>query len=71
MADYQQIKLTRSGVSGAIPTSGDLELGELALNYADGKVFYKDSTNSIDLLNSTYNNSGQKIYVMNLIIMSV
>ena len=63
MADYQQIKLTRSGVSGAIPTSGDLELGELALNYADGKVFYKDSTNSIDLLNSTYNNSGQKIYV--------
>lgn len=63
MADYQQIKLTRSGVSAAIPTSGDLELGELALNYADGKLYFKNDSNNIEQLNSTYNNSGQKIFV--------
>ena len=63
MADYQQIKLTRSGVSGTQPTSNDLELGELALNYADGKLYFKNDSNNIEQLNSTYNNSGQKIFV--------
>ena len=63
MADYQQIKLTRSGVPGAQPTSNDLELGELALNYADGKLYFKNDSNNIEQLNSTYNNSGRKIFV--------
>lgn len=39
------IKLKNSGVSSNVPDS--LEFGELAINYADGKIFYKDSTNTI------------------------
>lgn len=36
------IKLKKSGVSGNVPASSNLEFGELALNYADGILFYKD-----------------------------
>lgn len=39
------IKLKRSGVTGAVPSS--LELGEPALNYADGKLFYRNLAGSI------------------------
>lgn len=35
------IKLKRSDVAGKVPQPSDLELGELALNTADGKVFLK------------------------------
>lgn len=58
-----QIQLTRSGTPGSQPTATEMELGELALNYADGKLYFKNDSNNIEQLNSTYNNSGQKIYV--------
>ena len=35
------IKLRRSAVPGRIPTVGQLELGELAINTADGKIYFK------------------------------
>jgi hypothetical protein len=35
------IKLRRSAVQGAVPTTAQLELGELALNTYDGKLFLK------------------------------
>ena len=41
----QTIKLKNSGTSSNIPSS--LEHGELAINYADGKIFYKNSSNNI------------------------
>ena len=43
------IKLKRSAVSGRIPSTGDLALGELAINTYDGKLFMKknDGTESI------------------------
>ena len=41
----QTIKLKNSGTSSNTPSS--LEHGELAINYADGKIFYKNSGNSI------------------------
>lgn len=34
-------KLKRSSVQGKIPTTGDLQLGELALNTYDGKLYTK------------------------------
>jgi hypothetical protein len=37
----------KSSVAGKIPAISDLEFGELALNYADGKLFYKDSNNAV------------------------
>ena len=45
----QTIKLKRSSVSGNVPSTGQLELGELAINTHDGKVFIKkdDGTASI------------------------
>ena len=35
------IKLRRSATSGAVPTTGQLALGELAMNTFDGKLFIK------------------------------
>jgi hypothetical protein len=39
------IKIKNSGTANAAPTS--LEYGELAINYADGILFFKDSNNTI------------------------
>lgn len=39
------IKIKRSGVATVAPIS--LEYGELAINYADQILFYKDSSNAI------------------------
>lgn len=48
------IKLKKSSVSGKVPLIGDIEYGELALNYADGRLFYKNTTNDIrSFLDST------------------
>lgn len=43
------VKLKRSSVAGKVPTTSDLQLGELALNTYDGKLFTKkdDGTASI------------------------
>ena len=35
------IKLRRSAVAGRVPTTSQLELGELAINTADGKIYIK------------------------------
>lgn len=39
------IKIKNSGTASNVPSS--LEHGELAINYADGKIYYKNSSNSI------------------------
>ena len=39
------IKIKNSGTASAVP--GSLELGELGLNYADGKIFFKNLANTI------------------------
>jgi hypothetical protein len=39
------IKIKNSGISNNAPTS--LEFGELGLNYADGKIFFKNLSNTI------------------------
>ena len=44
------IQLRKSGVIGNVPSS--LDLGELALNYADGKLFYKNSIGNISSIQS-------------------
>lgn len=43
-----KVLLKRSSVVGKAPDSSDLEFGELALNYADGKLYYKNSSNEIN-----------------------
>lgn len=56
-----KIKLKKSSVSSNAPGTGDLDYGELAINYADGRLYYKNSSNVIknfidsDLVISTIN----------------
>jgi hypothetical protein len=42
-----KVLLKKSSVVSRIPTTSDLDYGELALNYADGKLYYKTSSNTI------------------------
>lgn len=44
------IQLKKSGITGNVPTS--LSHGELAINYADGKLFYRNSNNEITYISS-------------------
>ena len=41
------IKHYRTGVEGRVPTAGNVEVGTIAINYHDGKLFYKNSSNAI------------------------
>jgi hypothetical protein len=43
-----KVLLKKSSVSARVPTTSDLDYGEVALNYADGKLYFKTSTNQID-----------------------
>ena len=40
------IKLRRSSVPGNVPTTAQLDFGEVAINTADGKVFFKSGNTS-------------------------
>ena len=48
-----QVLLKKSSVGAKVPVAGDLTYGELALNYADGKLYFKDSSNTIQFLGSS------------------
>ena len=52
----QKIKLKRSSTQSSVPSTGDLSLGELAVNTFDGKLFFKKSSggsNSIETIVTT------------------
>jgi hypothetical protein len=42
-----KIILKKSSQAGKIPTQSDLDYGELALNYTDGRIYYKNASNDI------------------------
>ena len=42
----QTVKLKRSSVAKKVPTASDLELGELAMNTVDGKVYFEKNVGS-------------------------
>jgi len=48
LARNTNIKLRRSATAGAIPTTSNLDLGELALNTYDGKLYMKTTEGSLD-----------------------
>jgi hypothetical protein len=48
-----KITIKRSAVPGKVPQPEDLEFGEFAINYADGNLFFKDSSNTVSTLAST------------------
>ena len=47
---YTPIQLYYSATTTNVPSSGNLAAGELAINTADGKLFYKDSGGSVQVL---------------------
>lgn len=47
MPTYTVIKPKRSEVAASIPSTGDLEVGELAINLIDGKLYSRSSANVI------------------------
>lgn len=42
-----KVLLKKSAVAAKVPLSTDLSYGEVAINYADGKLYFKDSSNNI------------------------
>ena len=42
------VKLKRSAVAGRVPATADLQLGELALNTYDGRVYLKKSVSAVE-----------------------
>jgi hypothetical protein len=49
-----KVLLKKSSTVAKVPATGDLDYGELALNYADGKLYFKNSTNTIQPLGIAY-----------------
>lgn len=49
-ANYTPIQLYYSTTTTNVPSAGDLVDGELAINTADGKLFYKDSLGAVQTL---------------------
>jgi len=47
MDSANRILLKKSSVQGKIPGAFDIEYGELALNFSDGRLYFKDSNNDI------------------------
>lgn len=56
-----KIILKKSSVAAKVPLVADLDYGELALNYADGKLYYKKSDNTIQILNASGTGSGDML----------
>jgi hypothetical protein len=51
-----KIILKKSSVALKVPVAGDLEYGELALNYVDEKLYFKNTSNAIKSFNVTQAN---------------
>ena len=58
------IKFKRSSISNRTPELSALELGELALNLADGKIFFKKINDGIESLTS-FLNSDYDLFTLN------
>lgn len=50
---FSKIILTKSGVAATEPAASDLDYGELAINYSDGKIFFKRIDNTITTIASS------------------
>ena len=47
------VLLKRSGTASSVPTTGQITYGELAINYNDGNLFFRNSSDEIKVLAST------------------
>ena len=58
-----KVILKRSSVGNKVPTTLDLAYGELALNYADGRIYYKTSANTVDYFSAGAGLGGESVVV--------
>jgi len=58
-----KIILKKSAVSGKVPIADDLVYGEVALNYADGRMYYRKSDDTIGQIGSGGGGSGN-LYIV-------
>ena len=51
-----KVQIKRSSVAAKVPLAADLDFGELAINYTDGRLYYKDNLSNVkSLLQNTSN----------------
>jgi hypothetical protein len=65
----QVIKVKQSSVAGKIPTTTQLQLGELALNTTDGKLYFKKNvsgTESIVTVSASTASQGENTLMWSL-----
>ena len=55
------ILLKRSGNAAAVPAAGNLSLGELSLNYADGILYFLNSSNAVTVLANANTAAGTQL----------
>ena len=60
MARKSDIRLRRSATAGAVPTTAALNLGELAINTYDGKLFLKKDVSGTETIVEIGGNSGSQ-----------
>lgn len=46
------VLIKRSGTANSVPAAGNLSLGELAINYTDGNLFYKNNLGTVSVIAS-------------------
>jgi hypothetical protein len=65
----QVIKVKQSSVAGKVPTTTQLQLGELALNTTDGKLYFKKNvsgTESIVTVSASTASQGENTLMWSL-----
>lgn len=65
------IKIKNSSVPNKVPQVSDLVFGEIAINFNDGKLYFKNSSNQIDFFKSGSSVDGgfaNSIYLQNQVI---
>jgi hypothetical protein len=58
-----KVLLKKSSVVGKVPATTDLDYGEVALNYADGLLYYKSANNVVQSIGGG-GGSGGSLYVI-------
>ena len=63
----QTIKLRRSAVGGNRPTTAQLDLGELAINTTDGKIYFERSASAVETIQEIFTTNAQNSGSLNVI----
>jgi len=60
-----RILLKKSSVPNKVPGASDIEFGEVALNFSDGRLYFKNSDNNIDFFQSGVDSSSTLPFAAN------